>query len=342
MEQNIILMESTMNPLKKVDDSIIKKMITNPITGKPYKNAIILEGVFAILEGVNNNNREYDIESYLKWIAILKTKIFSKKGLYGEYEHPEGYSINSNNLSHKILDIWYIPETKTVMGRIMLLNQGKGLLAREVIESGGQLAISARAGGKETKGPNGVFSSKIELLVTYDLVYHPGFENAVLDYITLDNLNESMQRRQPSYIANTLGYSIKLYESALPALDGMYKKFLQDSNASTSFLKWCESNGLQQINESSAATNQKKIEEKKMQDGDKHHKENIQNELQKSVQKNLAENQQQFFQELQKNQNILKHRNKRRSVQGKSYYDNSAGFIKDGAEVGLALSEDES
>lgn len=337
LDKNIVLMESSMNPLKKVDDSVIKMMIINPITGKPREDVIILEGVFAILEGVNNNNREYDIESYLKWIGILKTKIFSKKGLYGEYEHPSGYNIDSNNLSHKILDIWYIPETKTVMGRVMLLNKGKGLLAREVIETGGQLAISGRAGGKETKGPNGTFISKVELLVTFDLVYHPGFENAVLDYITLDNLNESVNGGTRRKIANELGYSIKLYESALPDLDGMYSKFLQDSTASTCFMKWCENNGLKQINESKSEKSQNKIEEKKMQDGDTHHKNNIQNELQKSVEKDLGENQKVFFQELQKNQNVLKFRNTKKSKQGKSYYDNSAGFVNEG----LDLSEDE-
>lgn len=172
----------TFDTLKPVTDPLLYENIKNPFTGEAY-NGILLSGEFASMDILNNNSRYYNEENYLPFVEKLREEIFSERGLYGELEHPQSYSTSAKNLSHKIVDIWYEPTSKKVFGTILTLDTEDGRKIRAVYESGGSLAISARAGGIEHDNKDGTFTSEIKMLITYDVVYHPGFSTAVLDTV---------------------------------------------------------------------------------------------------------------------------------------------------------------
>ncbi len=324
-EQNknrkFLYIEASNNPLKKVDNSVLKEMVLNPITGKPY-NGIILEGECASMDSLNNNQRIYDEENYIQYISMLRTQIFSAKGVYGELEHPETYGVNFNNVSHKLLDVWYDKEIKKAYIKVMLLNTPKGKIAQEIVESGGQLAISARAAGEEVDGPNGQKLAKIKLLVTYDLVYHPGFSSATLDVI---NLNESINF---GITPKNTRFGIMLYEDSIPTLNAMYNEFLNIPGNDSCFLEWVRNNRYDvktgNLFESSNQQSQEEIEQQKLETNETNKEDKIQNQLANATEEDLSEYQNYMFQQTKSFEGSIKRRLK---DQAKTVYDNSAGFV---------------
>lgn len=133
-----------------------------------------ITGVAAQIGIKNRNGRIYTEENYLRHVAALQQDI--RDGLYGELEHPEGFTINNNNISHKIEKLWYNPETREVMITLLLLDTEKGKIAQSIIKSGGKVHVSSRAMGSVNSKNEAV----IDRLVTYDIVGTPGFKESEL------------------------------------------------------------------------------------------------------------------------------------------------------------------
>lgn len=350
--ENFIYVESPQIPLSPVPYGDLKANITDPTTGNPYKG-IVLEGIFAQLNDTpNNNNRVYDIPKYLELLEKLKEQIHGSKGVYGELEHPEKYSVDFNNVSHKILDVWWDATTKQVRGVILLLDTQKGKIAQEIIKSGGQLAISARAAGSEEQRPDGTMSAIVKMITTYDLVYHPGFSEAVLEFKTL---NESQRFLQEKSLEKR-GFGFKIYQSQLSKLSESYNMFTSLNESAESlnkkreycFYEWFAiKNGLNNINESyntktklndpfkniyniyldeitgvnrlNEETEQQKSDEKTMQENQASDEDEKEAELSNAVDNQLKEKSENFFQQMDEDL--------RKSKLGNAVYDGSAGFL---------------
>lgn len=291
------------NPLSifesPLPEHVIGNMI-NPVTRQPY-DGIVLCGEFASMDVLNNNFRYYDEENYIQFVEILKTIIYSPKGLYGELEHPQRYNIDSNLISHKIIDIWYDKQQKKVFGYVLLLNTEKGKIVQEVIKSGGLLGISARGGGKEIKNSDGTIKAVLEFIPTFDLVYHPGFSTALPTFTKLSVEKSSVLSRE------------QLYESF---------------SGKTKFVPLFESQEKQENQ------TQQTIDDLENVDAPQQKQQKILGNLQDEVdQVNEDENQQnqqneqnQNFNLFQRNLQISQKRLKRFSPDS-AYYDNTAGFI---------------
>lgn len=294
--KKIIYIESPLAPLQEVPFDEVKTKLVNPITGEKYKG-VILEGIFADLnDKANNNNRIYDIPEYLEHLEKLKQQIHSEKGVFGECEHPSRYSVDFNQVSHKLLDVWYDPQAKLVYGRLMLLNNEKGRNLRQIIESGGCLAISARAAGQSEEMPDGTIKATVQLLVTYDIVYHPGFGNAILKFKELnesygyDNYNAAlMEAYQGSPYE---GFSLILYPDSLQNISESYEEYTQTpAYQSKGFL-----HSLAEQQSSQSKTEEQK-EQEILEDNTPVDKDEQERELSNSVQK-LYEDQ--YFQHILK------------------------------------------
>ena len=327
-KRNFIYVEVSNNPLKKVENSKLLETIINPITGKPY-DGIILEGECVSIDVLNNNNRIYTEENYIEYLSILKKQIFSDKGVYGELEHPQSYAVDTKFISHKLLDVWYDKSLKKGFIRIMLLNTPNGKIAREIVESGGQLAISARAAGEEIDGKNGQKIAKVTLLVTYDIVYHPGFSTAVLNFVNLNECYGFNMTKPPSNRLN-----MKLYEDSIPTLNIMYDEFLKTPNTNSCFLEWIHDNkydvNTNKLNESQQ--NEEELDQQKIQKNETNDEDQIQNQLQKATQQDLNQQQKIMFGQMNKSKNIL---GKKVKDQSKTIYDNSAGFLETSGSIGI-------
>lgn len=144
----------------------------------------ILEGIFAEFGIENRNGRIYNESTYLKHLEYLKKDI-ADGVLLGELDHPDRYEVSLGNASHRIIELWYEPSNRRVMGRIEILeNTPKGQIAKALLDAGVQLSISSRAAG--TVNPDKTV--QIHQIYTYDLVIKPGFASAQL-YTVKESLN---------------------------------------------------------------------------------------------------------------------------------------------------------
>lgn len=324
-------LESTQIPLEEVNYEAVKENCIDPVTGKPYKG-IILFGCFADLsnENPNNNQRYYDVEQYLLLLGELRKKVFDGKGVYGELEHPKGYAVNFNNVSHKILDVYYDPASQKVYGYVLLLNTETGKKAQEIVRSGGKLAISGRAAGEEVAKKDGSKMAYVKLLTTYDLVCHPGFSTAVLSF---KELNESQQFEFEKENRNRK-FSYILYDEDVRKLNESYEHFLEitGGKSSESFLTWL---GESQQELSPSEKEQEKEDEEKLQNNQNGKQQQLEDELKDAAQKDLQEAQKEkvsrkrFYNRLKEGQRRMQAR-QRYNNEDKAVYDNSAGFVTEG------------
>ena len=326
-----LYIESSQIPLTQVSEDDLRTNMLDPTTGKLYKG-IVLEGVFADLTNLvpNNNGRYYDIPTYLEMVQLLKKQIFSPKGVYGELEHPKGYAIDSNNVSHKILDIWWDEKEKKVYGIVLLLDTRKGLDAQQIIKSGGQLAMSARAAGEEKERPDGSFDCKVKLMTTFDLVYHPGFSTAVMAF---KQLNES-QRFLQNLSESKTGFSGIIYETDFVSMDQKYEEYVGLNENTMCFQEWFLNN----LNESKKKVSKEekavdKVEEKVLETNEPPDEDKIESKLKKATDKDLSEKNE-FFKQISQSQQILK---KKASKQGNSYYQGAAGFKNNTESVFIGI-----
>lgn len=333
-DMDFMLFESVGSILEQVSEEQMDSEIIDPTTGKPYKG-MILEGVFACLEVLNNNNRIYTEDEYITQLEIFKRMVHSAKGVYGELEHPKGYAVDFNNVSHKILDVWYVPQTKTVMGRLIILNTPNGLKAQEIIRSGGKLGISARAAGKEEKNTNGTFTARLGLLVTYDLVYHPGFSDATLEFV---KLNESFDvaRRQAHENGIDLGYSFIVRDKDIKKLEESFEPYISNrgNEDEKSYLAWFGKH----LNESKKDDEEQETTQR-LENSETNSEDNVEEELKDAAQEDLDESEDLFemnesetleFEKacFFKNLNENLQSQKKKARQGASLFDGSAGFLR--------------
>ncbi len=328
--KKFLYVESHQIPLTEIPYGDVKENMIDPITQKPYKG-IVMEGCFADLsaDAPNNNRRYYDIPTYLQLLQILRKQIFSPKGVYGELEHPvSSYAIDTRNVSHKLLDVWYNEQDKKVYGRLILLNYGNGLMAQEIVRSGGQLAISARAAGEETNQPDGTKMCKVKLMTTYDLVYHPGFSASVLNF---KELNESQKFLQ-EISTQKHGYSGIIYEEDLKKINIKFEQYISLNEKQNCFQEWF----LKDLSESEKTENNKKEKLENKEDieildkNQANDEKALEDKLKKTAEKDLSESKEEFFQQMQLSQQQLKRKN-----QGKSYYQGAAGFIADNYPISV-------
>lgn len=296
--KQFIYLDVSQNPLQQVTDAEVLKRIIDPTTNKPY-DGLIFSGEFASLNVVNNNNRIYTPPNYLEFVIQMKKQIFGTRGLYGQLEHGKGYASNYNLVSHKILDIWYDEATQKVYGTIMLLNTPKGRIAREIYKSGGRFAISGRGGGTEVTNADGTVTATLKLMVTFDIVYHPGFTTSEQIGVTL---NESLQISGEDFENIP-----KLYESYIIAP--------KDEVTNVNFQQWSQKKLFE-----SQQTQQEKQDIQTLEDSDAPNEQQLQDDLQDAVDEQLKQSQKSFRE--QKNESLKK--------LGKTIFDDSAGFVSNG------------
>lgn len=294
-----------------INDEMVLANITNPYTGKPYEG-LLVGGVFAEMDIVNNNNRFYSEENYVPFVGELREQIFSTRGVYGCLEHPDSYATNSKDISHKLIDIFYNPSDKKVYGLVLILNTPNGLIAQEVFKSGGALAVSARAGGKEIKQSNGTLKSEISMLITFDLVYHPGFSGAVMEH------NIDVSKYQDGYL--TLNESENFNRNSN---NGHFSYITYKDGETVSTTQLFEGKRL-----SKEQREQQKKQGNVLEQDKPATKSQLENALSASVDEELHESLQNKI-----NQIFLDSDEEFKKMLDKYYFDGSAGFLENGGEI---------
>lgn len=131
----------------------------------------------------NRNGRNYPINEIASAVDNAKRIITECNGIFGELDHPQTLSINSDRISHVITEMWM--HGNDAYGKAKLLNTPMGLIAQELLRSGVKIGVSSRgAGNVNESGDVQGFQ-----FITYDIVITPSAPNAYpgMIYESLDN-----------------------------------------------------------------------------------------------------------------------------------------------------------
>ena len=138
----------------------------------------VLEGIAAVFQKENNNNRIYTEDEYLPHLSYLNDKIAQKR-LVGELDHPEKFDVSLKNISHIVTDLVHDKASKSIRIKVQLLDTPAGQIAKKLVDAGVPISISSRAAGNV--GPDK--KVQIKKIFTYDLVADPGFQDAQLERV---------------------------------------------------------------------------------------------------------------------------------------------------------------
>ncbi|BAV39266.1 prohead core scaffold [Tenacibaculum phage pT24] len=167
----------------------------NESLGEVPDGCMRLSGVFGVTGVMNNNNRFYSYDNYKSVVESLQARM-QNEAVFGEVEHPKTMQLTWDNVSHKLESI-NISESGVVTGTILLLDTDKGKLMQKLVKRGLKLKISSRGKGVVTESKE----VKLSVLETFDLVYKPGFSQAVVDVMESEVEGET-------YIIETACYSL--------------------------------------------------------------------------------------------------------------------------------------
>lgn len=131
----------------------------------------------------NRNGRNYPIVEISRAVSEAQQRIKENNGIFGELDHPQTLSINSDRISHVITEMWM--NGNDAYGKAKLLNTPMGLIAQELVRSGVKIGVSSRGAGNVTEsGDVSGFQ-----FITYDIVITPSAPGATpgLVYESLDS-----------------------------------------------------------------------------------------------------------------------------------------------------------
>jgi len=120
----------------------------------------------------NRNGRNYPLSEISSAVDSAKQRIKECNGIFGELDHPQALTINSDRISHVITEMWM--NGNNAYGKSKLLNTPMGLIAQELLRSGVKIGVSSRGAGNvnESGDVNGF------QFITYDIVITPSAPEA--------------------------------------------------------------------------------------------------------------------------------------------------------------------
>jgi hypothetical protein len=131
-----------------------------------------LIGTFIQGDVENANGRIYPREEIGRAVDSITKRIQETGPVPGELDHPEGLMISGQNVSHAIHQMWM--EGSNGLGKLLVLDKGKGEIVRSMIDAGIHLGVSSRGSGSvDARGHVSEFE-----IVTVDIVMTPSAPNA--------------------------------------------------------------------------------------------------------------------------------------------------------------------
>lgn len=164
----------------------------------------------------NRNGRNYPLAEISAAVNNAKQRIAESGGIFGELDHPQTLTINSDRISHVITEMWM--HGNDAYGKAKLLNTPMGLIAQELLKSGVKIGVSSRGAGNvnESGDVNGF------QFITYDIVITPSAPNAYPGLVY-----ESLERARNGKQILTLAEQVRQDPAAQKYFKQEIMKFLQ-------------------------------------------------------------------------------------------------------------------
>lgn len=170
----------------------------------------------------NRNGRVYPISEIAAAVQSAQQRITECNGIFGELDHPESLTVNSDRISHVITEMWMSGED--AYGKAKILNTPMGLIAKELLNSGVKIGVSSRGAGNvnESGEVNGF------QFITYDIVITPSAKKAYPDMV-YESLDRAKNGKQIMSLAESVRHD--------PAAQAYFKKEILKFLESGAFAK---------------------------------------------------------------------------------------------------------
>lgn len=186
--------------------------------GEQEQKKLYLRGVFMEAEKENQNGRTYKYEDIKKASDYMNERANMGRHILGELDHRDEMDVHLQNVSHKILDAEM--KGNQVVGNAVILATPNGKIAESLIESGVNVGVSSRGGGKvNQKGQVENFH-----FVTVDMVANPSCVSAVPQSIW-----ESLDMYKNGHEVHNLSEAVLHDPIAQKYFQKEMKKFIQET-----------------------------------------------------------------------------------------------------------------
>jgi len=138
---------------------------------------MMLSGKLQEADVQNGNGRVYPMNIMEREVKKYAQLVEDNRAL-GELDHPDSSIINLANVSHMVTKVWM--ESKSVMGKIKVLNTPSGQILRALVESGVKTGISSRGMGSVTEHQGKTMVEDDFQLICFDIVSEPSTPNAFM------------------------------------------------------------------------------------------------------------------------------------------------------------------
>jgi hypothetical protein len=137
---------------------------------------VSFEGIVAQADKINRNGRIYPSELLFEAVDdYIDTRL--KAGLaMGELDHPDTLTVQMQKVSHLFTDLR--TEGSNVIGKARLAKTPMGDIARGLVETGVQLGVSTRGGGRSRK-VRGIDQMEVFIMTAIDIVSFPSASDAL-------------------------------------------------------------------------------------------------------------------------------------------------------------------
>jgi hypothetical protein len=136
-----------------------------------------LSGIFMQADVVNGNRRVYPLSEISNAVNAINEQIKAGATVFGELNHPDTLSIDLNNVSHIITEMWV--QGSDAYGKARIIDEHpKGQIVKAIINAGGKLGVSSRGSGNVVEGKVSDFS-----IVTVDIVANPSAPKAYPNHV---------------------------------------------------------------------------------------------------------------------------------------------------------------
>lgn len=139
--------------------------------------AMYVTGIAQRADEKNGNGRRYPYAILAREVQKYE-KLIEEGRSAGELNHPEDTVINPQNVSHKVIKIWW--EGKDVMVKLKLLRTPMGEIAKSLISEGVAIGLSSRGLGSVRESSGGNIVENDFDLICFDIVLEPSVGGAFM------------------------------------------------------------------------------------------------------------------------------------------------------------------
>lgn len=148
------------------------KNASGEVVGKDY----FIEGPFVQMNIKNRNGRFYPENVVLREIKRFDEEFIANDRALGELDHPDDFTVNLKNVSHRILSLKH--EGNDFVGKAKILDTPSGNIVKTFIKEGITLGVSTRGvGSLERRGEKEIVKDDYKFS-TVDIVSDPSGPSA--------------------------------------------------------------------------------------------------------------------------------------------------------------------